>query len=88
MEDEQQSGRKVLREQGEVRMWQEFMPGPHRDTGQLLRYFVGRSGGAPKQFSTPHDAFNHFQKLTGAPAFPRRPSAPEKHGPEKGPRRT
>lgn len=68
MEDEVVSGRKILREDGNVQMWQEYVDGPHRDTGQLLRYFVRRSGEPPKSFTAPHLAFEHFRKLTGAPA--------------------
>jgi hypothetical protein len=65
------SGRKLLREHGNVQMWQEYVEGPHRDTGVLLRYFVGRPTEAPKLFAAPAQAFDHFQKLSGAPTSPR-----------------
>lgn len=70
-EDEIVSGRKLLREQGNVRMWQELVAGPHPDTGQLLRYFVGRPTEPPRLFNAPGQAFDHFQKLSGAPTSPR-----------------
>ena len=77
MDDGATSGRKILREQGDVQMWQEYIEGPHRDTGPLLRYFVGRLGEPPKSFIAPHDAFDYFQKLTGVPSS-RPPSPPPK----------
>jgi hypothetical protein len=83
MDDEAVSGRKLLREHGNVQMWQEYIAGPHRDTGQLLRYFVARSGEPPKSFAAPHDAFAHFQKLTNAPTSPRRPPPSPKRGPSQ-----
>jgi hypothetical protein len=61
MDDTESPGRKILRQEGDVQMWQEYVEGPHKDTGQLLRYFVGR----PKLFNTPHHAWDHFRKLTG-----------------------
>ena len=53
MDDTDAPGRKVLRQEGDVLMWQEYIEGPHKDTGQLLRYFVGRSAGPSKSFSAP-----------------------------------
>ncbi|MGH6927457.1 MAG: hypothetical protein ACREEV_03990 [Dongiaceae bacterium] len=70
-DDEAVSGRKLLREHGNVQMWQECSAGPHPGTGQLLRYFVGRSDDRPKVFAVPHDAFDYFQRLSGAPTSPR-----------------
>ena len=71
MDDEAASGRRLLREHGNVRMWQEYIAGPHRDTGQLLRYFVARSGEPPTSFATPRHAFDYFQRMSGAPMSPR-----------------
>lgn len=68
MDDTAAPGRKLLRQEGDVQMWQEYVDGPHKDTGQLLRYFVGRTAGPPKSFSAPHHAWDHFQKLTGGTA--------------------
>ena len=74
MDDTDSPGRKVLRQEGDVLMWQEYIEGPHKDTGQLLRYFVGRTAGPSKSFSAPHHAWDHFRKLTGAPET--RPNLP------------
>lgn len=79
MDDTDVPGRKILRQEGDVLMWQEYIDGPHRDTGQLLRYFVGRSQGPSKSFNTPHHAFDHFRKVTGAPeGRPEMPAAPKR----------
>jgi hypothetical protein len=79
MDDTDSRGRKILRQEGDVLMWQEYIDGPHRDTGQLLRYFVGRAQGPSKSFTAPHHAFDHFRQITGtaegrakAPAAPKR----------------
>lgn len=78
MDETDASGRKVLRQEGDVQMWQEYIAGPHRDTGQLLRYFVGRTAGPAKSFSAPHHAWDHFRKITGAAASrPELPPAPK-----------
>jgi hypothetical protein len=66
MDDTDAPGRKVLRQEGDVLMWQEYIEGPHKDTGQLLRYFVGRATGPAQSFNAPHHAWDHFRKLTGA----------------------
>ncbi len=76
MDDATVAGRKVLRQEGDVQMWQEYIDGPHRDTGPLLRYFVGRTGSPPKTFNAPHHAWDYFQQLTGAPAS--RPELPKR----------
>ena len=68
MDDTLASGRKILREHDGVLMWQEYVDGPHKGARPLLRYFVGQLHEPPKSFTTPHDAFEHFQKLTGAPS--------------------
>jgi len=68
MDDAVASGRKILREHSGIQMWQEYIDGPHRGRGPLLRYFVGRLDEPPQSFIAPHDAFDHFQKLTGVPA--------------------
>jgi hypothetical protein len=68
MDDATIPGRKLLKQEGDVQMWQEYIDGPHRDTGQLLRYFVGRPTSPPKSFDAPHHAWDYFRKLTGAPA--------------------
>jgi hypothetical protein len=78
MDDEPTAGRKLLREQGDVRMWQEYIAGPHHGTGQLLRYFVGRSNEPAQVFTTPHLAFEHFQKLSGAPTRKPGPPSPKR----------
>jgi hypothetical protein len=57
MDDTDAPGRKVLRQEGDVLMWQEYIEGPHKDTGQLLRYFVGRSAGPSKSFSASYGTF-------------------------------
>jgi len=74
MDDVIPSGRKILREDGGVLMWQEYVDGPHKGARPLLRYFVGQLGEPSKSFTTPHDAFEHFQNLTGAPSS--RPPSP------------
>ena len=81
MDDETVTGRKLLREHGNIQMWQESVAGPHRDTGQLLRYFVGRSNERPKVFTAPGDAYDYFQNLSGAPKSPRRPEPSGKQSP-------
>ena len=64
-------GRKLLREHGNVQMWQEFMAWPKSRDGQTFRYFVGRPDERPKVFAIPYDAFDYFQRLSGAPTSPR-----------------
>jgi len=76
MDDAEVPGRKILRQQGNVQMWQENIDGPHRDTGPLLRYFVGSPDGKATSFDTPGGAWEHFRRLTGAPAT--RPPAPKR----------
>jgi hypothetical protein len=73
MDDDEEvvAGRKLLRAHANVQMWQEYVDGPHPDTGQLLRYFVGRAAEQPKAFAAPGQAFAHFQQLSGAPTSPR-----------------
>ena len=84
MNDEAVSGRKVLRAYGDVQMWQEHVAGPYRGQvrGQVLRYYVGGPTAATKEFATPHDAFEYFQELTGAPKSPFTPS--NSHNRERG----
>jgi hypothetical protein len=60
------TGRKILRTDGNVQMWQELVAGPHRS--QVLRYFVGRSGERGTEFTAPNLAFDHFRKMTGVSA--------------------
>jgi hypothetical protein len=79
MDDAVTSGRKILREHGDVLMWQEYVDGPHRGAAPLLRYFVGQLQESPKVFTTPHDAFDHFQKLSGAPSSRPLPSPKPRH---------
>jgi hypothetical protein len=68
-------GRKILREDGDVWMWQEFVAGPHR--AHVLRYFVGRSEENAAAFSAPYLAFEHFRKLTAPRHLPiHRPGRP------------
>jgi hypothetical protein len=64
-------GRKLLREHGNVQMWQEYMDWPNSRTGQLFRYSVGRPDERPKVFAVPFDAFDYFQRVSGAPTSPR-----------------
>lgn len=80
MDETDVPGRKVLRQEGDVMMWQEYINGPHRDTGQLLRYFVGRQSGPAKSFNAPHLAWEHFQQVTGV--RPARPAAATKRRPD------
>jgi hypothetical protein len=64
-------GRKLLRQHGNIQMWQEYTAWPHRGSGQLFRYFVGRPDERPKVFAVPFDAFDYFQRVSGAPTSPR-----------------
>src|SRR5262245_46084547 len=34
-------GRKILKQEGDVQMWQEDVVNPRRDHGRLIHYFVG-----------------------------------------------
>jgi hypothetical protein len=77
MDDAVVPGRKILRQRGNVQMWQENIDGPHRDTGPLLRYFVGSPDGRAKSFDAPGDAWEHFRRLTGTLASI--PPAPKRH---------
>jgi len=60
-------GRKILKQEGDVQMWQEDVVNPRRDHGRLIHYFVGTSRSAPKAFDKPHDAWEYFRQLTGVP---------------------
>jgi hypothetical protein len=44
----------------------------------VLRYYLGRSGERGAEFTAPHLAFHHFQKLTGVAASPPARSIPPK----------
>jgi hypothetical protein len=62
--------RKLLRKNGSVEMWQsEAMRSPSQ-RGHAVRYFVGTAGGDVRSFDRPHQAWEYFQRITGAPAEP------------------
>jgi hypothetical protein len=63
MTDADQRGRKLLKQQGNVQLSQESFEAPRGR--QAFRYFVGLADGPARSFDTPHDAWNHFQKLAG-----------------------
>ena len=79
MDETEFPSRKILKQEGDIQMWQEYVDGPHRDTGQLLRYFVGRAQGPSKLFTAPHHAWEYFQQITGVrPARPAARPAPKR----------
>ncbi|HEV8717811.1 MAG TPA: hypothetical protein VGX03_33930 [Candidatus Binatia bacterium] len=57
------SGRKVLKDEGDIQMWQESLE--DRRHGHLFRYFVGSPEGIAQSFDTPHEAWERFQSLVG-----------------------
>jgi len=59
------SGAKLLRQEGDVQMWQERADGFRRKTGRLVQYIVRRPGTAPRLFDKPQDAWNYFREITG-----------------------
>ncbi|MGH6962452.1 MAG: hypothetical protein ACREE7_18385 [Dongiaceae bacterium] len=70
MTDADTHGRKILKQQGNVQMSQESFESPR---GRLaFRYFVGLTEGPVRSFDKPHDAWDHFQRLTNLPATRRR----------------
>jgi len=65
MTDADIRGRKILKQQGNVQMSQESFESPR---GRLaFRYFVGLTEGPLRSFDKPHDAWDHFQRLTNLP---------------------
>jgi hypothetical protein len=70
MTDADTHGRKILKQQGNVQMSQESFESPR---GRLaFRYFVGLTEGPVRSFDKPHDAWDHFQRLTNLPTTLRR----------------
>ena len=70
MTDADTHGRKILKQQGNVQMSQESFESPR---GRLaFRYFVGLTEGPVRSFDKPHDAWDHFQRLTSLPTTLRR----------------
>jgi len=67
MVDETVPGRKILKQEGDVQMWQEDVVSRRRDHGRSIHYFVGTPRSAPKSFDRPHDAWEYFRQLTGVP---------------------
>jgi hypothetical protein len=70
MTDADMRGRKLLKQQGNVQMSQESFEAPRGH--QSFRYFVGLVEGPARSFDTPHDAWDHFQKLANVPTMRRR----------------
>jgi hypothetical protein len=65
MTDADTHGRRILKQQGNVQMSQESFESPR---GRLaFRYFVGLTEGPVRSFDKPHDAWDHFQRLTNLP---------------------
>ena len=62
MADAETRGRKMLKQRGNVQLWQETVAAPRGR--RLLRYLVGSVDGAAKAFDKPHHAWEHFQQLT------------------------
>jgi hypothetical protein len=73
MTDADMRGRKLLKQTGNVQMSQESFEAPRGH--QSFRYFVGLTEGPARSFDTPHDAWDHFQKLTNGPEKARRGGA-------------
>lgn len=65
MTDDDRRGRKLLKQHGNVQLSQESFEAPRGR--QAFRYFVGLADGPARSFATPHDAWNHFQKLAAIP---------------------
>ena len=61
--DSGMSGRKVLKQDGDIQMWQESLD--NRRHGPLFRYVVGSPNGTPQSFDTPREAWERFQSLVG-----------------------
>jgi hypothetical protein len=55
------SGRKMLKEEGDIQMWQESLE--DRRHGPLFRYLVGSPEGIAESFDTPRAAWERFQGL-------------------------
>ena len=62
--------RKILRRSGSVEMWQSEAMRLPSQRGRLVRYFVGVIGGDVRSFDRPHQAWEYFRRITGAPAAP------------------
>ncbi len=62
--------RKILRRNGGVEMWQSEATRLPTQRGRVVRYFVGVAGGGVRSFDRPHQAWEYFQRITGAPAEP------------------
>jgi hypothetical protein len=62
--------RKILRRNGTVEMWQSEATRLPSQRGSAVRYFVGVAGADVRSFDRPHQAWEYFQRTTGAPAEP------------------
>jgi hypothetical protein len=62
--------RKILRRNGSAEMWQSEATRLPSQRGRVVRYFVGVAGGDVRSFDRPHQAWEYFQRITGAPAAP------------------
>ena len=62
--------RKILRKNGSVEMWQSEATRLSSQRGHAVRYFVGVAGEDVRSFDRPHQAWEYFQRITGAPAAP------------------
>jgi hypothetical protein len=63
-------GRKILRRNGDIEMWQTEATRLPSQRGRVVRYFVGTAGGDVRSFDRPHQAWEYFQQITGVPAEP------------------
>jgi hypothetical protein len=62
------SGRRVLRRNGGIEMWQEIMHVSGRK--EMMRYFVGDPNARVESFDRAHNAWDHFRELTGTANTP------------------
>jgi hypothetical protein len=62
--------RKILRRNGGVEMWQSEAMRLPSQRGRVVRYFVGVVGGDVRSFDRPHQAWEYFRRITGAPTAP------------------
>jgi hypothetical protein len=60
--------RKILRKSGSVEMWQSEATRLPSQSGRVVRYFVGTASGDVRSFDRPHQAWEYFRRITGAPA--------------------
>ena len=62
MDDAAGTARKILKQEGDILMWQEDNVGARRDRARLVHYFVGTPTGRSKSFDRPHDAWEYFRQ--------------------------